>query len=204
MIDRPADNLISRLRRATRPVHSRLDSSPVAQSLLSPTVSKNNCAVFFSRLLPVYESLEQPLNRWVERLGLPLELQLSERVAWLHDDLRALDLPIPKRLDFEPPLLATPGDAWGALYVLEGSASGARVLEKRLGAPIGLSDGAGGRFLSRCAAWESQRWERFQSLLNEAPLSDKEARRAEFSATELMTRIAYLMDRQTTRHNQPA
>lgn len=87
------------------------------------------------------------------------------RARWLADDLVAL------RLDPLPPSasalsLDSEAAAAGALYVIEGSAMGARLLAADVAA-LGHLDGAGASFLCRHMG-EPGRWQRFVACLEDA------------------------------------
>jgi heme oxygenase len=61
------------------------------------------------------------------------------------------------------------GGVWGAVYVLEGSALGARVL-RRLVARLGMTPDFGARHLAHQTS-DAGAWKRFVGLLEDAPLS---------------------------------
>lgn len=66
-------------------------------------------------------------------------------VRWSREDLTYLGLGAVDRAEV-PPLTGV-GEAWGARYVLEGSALGGRVLLRRVAA-LGFGETAGGRYLA--------------------------------------------------------
>lgn len=169
--------LLSLLKESTRDQHARAES---LVRLMEPGVTRDAYRRHLEALHAVWAPLEPALH---ERLGPALPVEFAPRLGLLESDLRSLGValrPPPRGSTLAPLLtLAAPthqelgpapvptsdAAAWGALYVLEGSALGgqvlARHLERALGPslPLAFFRGAGadvgGRWRAFCRALET-------------------------------------------------
>ena len=138
---------LARLRAETRPQHDALER---VVDLLDPTLTLGR----YRRWLHVLHGFHAPMERAIgavpgwSALGLdPVE---RRRLAWLEADLTSLGearagafgecsaVPVPITLS----------GALGALYVLEGSTLGGRVIARHLEATLGLGPLRGARFFA--------------------------------------------------------
>lgn len=152
------------LRDATRREHDRVDGSPVMRELMAGRLPEGD-----------YEQMLRALHRLfgdVERQHAVFLHHASMR-GWAYasrEKLLALDLGIAPdatgRQDAEAPHHAAPTTAtaqgWGALYVIEGSTLGARLITAQL--RRGFPDGVALRYFSH-GADEPGHWPRFLRVL---------------------------------------
>lgn len=111
-------SLLAQLRRATAARHRRLDDG---LALGHATLTRERYAAFLEGSLRVLVLLEPALRKW------PRAYDPSPRIECLREDLRALggDVdPVPAHVHVP----ANAAAAFGAAYVVEGSALGGRVL----------------------------------------------------------------------------
>ena len=176
-----------RLRRATQMAHARLDARIGEHGLLSSRES-------YQAYLQATWTARQPLELALEASGASeVYTPWRERAvsAALSQDITDLSgrppIDAPRGRCSSAPLTAA--QALGVLYVLEGSALGARVLEKRALA-IGMTPTFGARHMARQTA-QPKAWSVFVDILDRAPLSAPDdlacvaAARAAFEAFEL-------------------
>lgn len=132
-VDSGAEGLLARLKRETRPQHTRAEQ---ALDLLRPTLTRAQYAALLAwqraRQAPLETALESVL-----RAALPatdwaaLDLPARRKTPLLDLDLRALGhAPHPDLLP--PAWLASEADAWGCAYVLEGATLGGQVVTRHL------------------------------------------------------------------------
>ena len=149
-----------RLRAATADVHAALEAE---LDLATRLRTRTDLAVVLARFHGFFHPLEQALDA---RLG-PLVMAGRHRVPALRADLETLGLgaaaiaalPV---CTAAPP--ASPGAAWGALYVVEGARLGGRVIARDL-ARRGIA--AGLQFWPDAAATPS--WPDFLRALEDVP-----------------------------------
>ncbi|MGC4117255.1 MAG: biliverdin-producing heme oxygenase [Myxococcales bacterium] len=150
--------VLERLRAATTVAHHRLEG---AVGLL-PEPTRGRYAWFLSRQYGFQRPLEARRQAFASRhpeLGVfatvPRHRALLEAdLAWLGID--AGRLPWCRSL----PVLESEARALGALYVVEGSALGARVLSRRIGEALGLNPRRGLAFLAGGGEDVGPRWRR--------------------------------------------
>lgn len=95
-------------------------------------------------------------------------LTLAERgkVDLLSADLAALRLsPLTAPCAMPADVVASPATALGAMYVLEGSTLGGRVIERHCAAPLGVSPAHGGAFYHGYGARTGALWQAFGAVL---------------------------------------
>ena len=112
------DDLVTALRRATAARHRRLDG---ALAIARAPLTRERYAAFLRGSLRVLQALEPALSRWPQAYGASL------RIECLRADLRSIGAAHdPAPADVKVP--ETVAEAFGAAYVVEGSALGGRVL----------------------------------------------------------------------------
>ena len=117
--DSPANKpLLEQLRACTGPRHRALDES---LDLRRRSITRARYVQLLNGSLRVLVALEPALSRWGDAYDGDI------RVPRLRDDLRVLG-ESPDAIGFEARLPVTPAEAFGAAYVVEGSALGGRVL----------------------------------------------------------------------------
>ncbi len=129
LVPHPFVPALAALRRSTRAQHDRIESVVDMEALADPQR--------YGRILQAFEAFLSP---WEERIvaAMPAPwhpwLRRRSRLAFLREDLRALQLTPQGRCDALPGL-PSPAAAWGSLYVIEGSALGGQVIARRRGQP---------------------------------------------------------------------
>ncbi|HRO59644.1 MAG TPA: biliverdin-producing heme oxygenase [Burkholderiaceae bacterium] len=117
----------------------------------------------FSCFLAVWE----PLVR--NALGPRWDAWITEgsRLPLLERDIAVLGVqPVALPAGLAPALrLRSPEAAWGALYVVEGSALGGQLIARQLFERFGITAKRGGAFLAGCGAKTGSRWREFRRLL---------------------------------------
>jgi heme oxygenase len=142
-------DLIRRIREATAGIHDRLERLPLAQALVTGTVTRAAYGRLLTQLLAVHQPLESGLAgrpEWAPVFG-PDQV----RAPALRRDLAALGTGAEERVGPTRRLVATL-DQWaaatpwrllGGLYVLEGSRQGSRFLVRALARGLGVPAAAG-------------------------------------------------------------
>ena len=121
-----AEPLTLRLRRETSDCHRRLDSHPRLTALASGTIAREDYADLLASFLGFYRPLERKLSDFEAYAG-------RNKTPLLERDLRAMN----RDPDTVPDCSALPeihglGSALGAIYVVEGSTLGGRIISRGL------------------------------------------------------------------------
>jgi heme oxygenase len=160
----------TRLQTATRRLHQDLDALMMEAGFLS-SISKY--ASYLAASYRARAAVEMRLDISGARQIYPVwpRRQIAHLIE---EDLTDLGASIPERLAVPaaPPL--SKGGVLGALYVLEGSAIGARLIGQRVAA-MGMGPEFGARHLAHQAT-EPKAWPAFLHVLESANLTDEEDR----------------------------
>ena len=144
------DELRHFLRAATRDEHARVDAV-FSQLDLSQREGYGAFLIAQARVLPPLEQAVAAAGLWPDA---------APRSAALAADLADLMMSMPAA---QPGVeFRNPAELWGALYVVEGSRLGGKVLARRVGAGFPM------RFLERDAA--GQVWVAFQAAMARSPM----------------------------------
>ena len=154
-------------------------------------------------LARVHGAFEQSFARfdWTQ---LGIDIEERKRMRWLAEDLTALAATI----EYPAPLTAAPEnlfEALGALYVLEGSTLGGRIVFEQATALSGITGWHGARFFYGHGQRTGRLWRDFLDVLNRSA----SARSAEADCIELGAVRAYaefvarLGKRAIPRHHRP-
>lgn len=138
---------------------------------------------FLSDLEPVLES--RALIEWLPDLP-----QRSRAAACLQD---LADLGATTRAGEPAPRLVRPGEAWGWLYVSEGSTLGAALLLQQARA-LGLSETFGARHLAPHPLGRAAAWREFQAALDAANASPAQTEQAIAGARAAFDRFGQLLN----------
>lgn len=164
-------SVLERLRLQTQDVHRSLEDLPIWEAAFSNLRA-------YSALLDGFLSLVRPADAAIAMtLGkfAPEGFSATVRSDWLESDRRAIVGPqatAQSLRSVEDDALI--GDlasgsrfaAAGALYVIEGSALGGRILSRRLQESLGIDPDNGGRYFFGHGADTAARWRRFLDWLD--------------------------------------
>lgn len=127
------------LAEATRALHVEVESRLELKSALHSKASyADMLAILFRWWSPAEASLDR--FEWPEAVEWPKR----RRAHVLEGDLRRLGHPIPA--PGPEPLVRSIDEAWGWLYVLEGSTLGGRIISRMLAAELAIGPNDGGAF----------------------------------------------------------
>jgi heme oxygenase (biliverdin-IX-beta and delta-forming) len=157
---------MARLRAETRPLHARTERHIAPAERLRDV---HAYARLLGSLYPIYGGIELRVASFAEwrLLRPPLDVVRRQRAHLLAADLRALGADaIPCEAEALPEIQRF-AQAFGALYVIEGSRLGGRILARQVSAAVGESADGAQRFLRGDeTAGAGQLWKEFCSALS--------------------------------------
>lgn len=163
-----------RLKQATHEQHQK------SEALLGPRLASIASYEDYAAILRMFYGYFEPLSHRIASLVTPAQLpDIAERrtAARILHDLAAIGFPAndPELCDELPALQSIP-QAVGALYVLEGSTLGGRMITKMLqkNPHVSLTPESLG-FFEGYGAETGNKWRGFQSLVNQFEGSDADA-----------------------------
>jgi heme oxygenase len=156
--------LLQRLRQETQVIHARVE----ARVALPDRVGS---AAGYRALLEAFYGLYSPCESAVEAFAPQLvpwlpDVLLRLRKSALERDLQVLGNISPQTLPLASVSpLQTVAQAFGCLYVLEGSTLGGQVISRHIGATLGFSPGNGCSFFSGDGADTGRMWTLFRKAV---------------------------------------
>ncbi|MGD0106963.1 MAG: biliverdin-producing heme oxygenase [Rhodopila sp.] len=158
---------LAQLRAGTQAAHSRIETAPALVRLVARDLTRGEYVFILQHLQALYTHLEPAVAAELETLPAAAALLDGSRPRRLAEDLAwfgASALPPPPL-----PVLAGPAAALGALYVIEGSGLGGRIIGRNVAECLGVAPGAGGSFFCGLDAESARvRWSRLSSILDES------------------------------------
>ncbi len=160
---------LARLRAGTRDAHARIETVPALARLLAEDLTQAEYVAVLAHMHGFLAALEPAVAAVLARPRPDAAALLDGgRLRALADDLDWFGAASQPLLDTLP-ALAGPDAALGALYVIEGSGLGGRVIARHLADSLGVAPGAGGSFYCGLSAAAARlRWQRFCALLDPA------------------------------------
>ena len=162
--------LPEKLKSDTAKLHLQLEENNWIRLLTSGKISiqeyKSILALFFGYFSP----LEQKLNQFEsEILAFLPDFQERRKSVALLSDLEALqknqNSTVSVSICSDLPHVTSLAEAFGCMYVIEGSTLGGRVISKHLNKALGLSAGTGLSFFSGYGDRTGERWSTFRKAL---------------------------------------
>jgi len=166
-----ATSRLARLRAGTRDAHDRIETIPALRRLLAADLTRDEYIAVLRHLHAFHACVEPAIAAELEACPDAAAMLDGARPRALARDLAwygASPLPAPPL----PPLDGI-ASALGALYVIEGSGLGGRVIARHLADSLGIADGTGGTFYCRQDADTARR--RWQALIALLERSDADA-----------------------------
>lgn len=156
--------LLTRLRAETRAEHDAIDAT---LDLTGDGMTRDGYRHILERFYGFYAPLEprlQAVGGWADR---GLDLDARQKAPLLDADLRSLGVDVPTALPRcdELPLLVTPADCFGCLYVMEGSTLGGQLISRHVRQAIGVTPETGGRFFNGYGERTGQMWQQFRAAV---------------------------------------
>lgn len=155
--------LIEKLRAGTRHTHGELEKQ------MMPLINGVTDAVSYAKLLHLfygyYRPLENGINKYLQDAVLA---DLGERRSseWILNDLRLLRQSADVDEDGNAPLITSRADALGALYVMEGSTLGGKVICKMIAGNLDETDHLALTFFNGYGEHTGLKWKGFLAVLD--------------------------------------
>lgn len=161
-----------RLRTETRDLHEKIERNPWFSRLMAPDLDRDQFRAIAARLYGHHAPAEAALLAGAALLPRQLALaQRMRRTRLLEADLRAMGLSdeaIASLPRHAAPSIERPEDAWGLLYVLEGSTLGGQLIARHVAALLGIDASSGASALVPHGAETGALWRGFREALTEA------------------------------------
>jgi heme oxygenase len=157
------------LQDATAPVHQRLHHHPGLAAVASGTISKEDYICLLMRLYGFHRPFDDRVCAAGSVFETGLDLDIRKRAVHIAQDLKTLGADetalasLPLCVDIQSP--RSPGELLGALYVVEGSTLGGRMLARALSSLFGQDAMDGRRFFYGYGERHGVMWRDFVTRL---------------------------------------
>lgn len=182
------------LRQETADLHQQLDGASVMSVLMAAQVRLEDYVAVLHRLLRCHEWVEGQIKGWqraqpASQCPYPHWLQpaLYQRGMHLRLDLQALQAGTPDpapALEDDEIVLSTPATVVGMVYVVAGSALGARVVERRVQASLGEAVAQATHFFRAGQAPEIPSWTTLRDCFDQALATPRDVQQAIWAARQ--------------------
>ncbi len=162
---------VARLRADTRDAHAQIETAPALVRLVAQDLTRQEYIIILQHLQALHAHLEPAIAGELETIPEAASMLDGSRPRRLAEDLTWFGAPAlaPPSL----PDLSGPAAALGALYVIEGSGLGGRVIGRHIAECLGVGPSTGGSFFCGLDAESArQRWSRLSAILDAADLDD--------------------------------
>jgi EAL domain-containing protein (putative c-di-GMP-specific phosphodiesterase class I)/heme oxygenase len=157
--------ILERLRSSTRAAHAAIETLPRLSRLLARDITVTDYVQTLRLLHAFHASIEPELARCLRGLSRAEALLDGKGIAALEADITWFGaIPLaPQQLQRPPTSVAS---ALGALYVIEGSNLGGRIIGRHVAKNLGVAPGTGGSFYCGLSAEDARRrWRQLQEVL---------------------------------------
>ena len=167
------DAFLVELRTRTAPSHKALEANPYSVALMAHETTLENYATYLKKLYGFVKPYE---DKVFGLLGSNLpDIEERRKTAWIESDLRALGynaeqiaaLPV-----YDYPNPTSVAQAFGAMYVLEGSTLGGSIIYKRLNHLIQVDKDHNGRYFTAYGDSSGLKWKEFIKVFAESTVAD--------------------------------
>lgn len=184
--------LIEKIRQATAEDHKRLEEQlfPFLQNIQSKQQYAQLLNAFYGYIFPVQEKI-------VEHIDPSVVPDINERrnASYISNDLQTLQLPLNTEICTNLPEIKDHASAIGALYVLEGSTLGGKIIAKTISGKLGSAEALD--FFSGYREETGPMWKKFTQYL-EHPKNNDMAETVVHSATQTFKCFGIWFEKQLT------
>ena len=170
--------LSDKIKDATKPAHLNLEKIVVQQ--LKSIKNNEDYAAFLTKFYTYFSQVEKAIAPYISEQLLP-DLKERRNSSFLKNDIEVLGNDVNSVNEVEVPVISNAVSALGALYVMEGSIMGGRIIIQmleKLGINTGLS------FFSGYGQDTGEKWGVFTKVMNETATSEEAQEQAVNTANE--------------------
>lgn len=164
--------LTEKIKAATQHYHQETEKILVGK--MKSMRSAGDYAHILQLFYGYFGGLELLIDQYINTQNLP-DHNERRKTAALATDLANLGSVLPqKAINTELPKINNALQAFGALYVIEGSTLGGKIISKMVQQHLGMNDGKGLSFFNGYGDETGKKWKSFQQILNEIAPSQTE------------------------------
>jgi heme oxygenase len=148
------------LKESTHPSHQALEKKMV--SMIRKIKSRQDYVRFLKLMYGYYSALERRVQEYVS----DLEIDKRRKAERLLEDISYFEASTDQDLCKELPPITSHAEALGAMYVMEGSTMGGKIIARMIEGQAGLNGPSGFSFFNGYGEDTGRMWEEFKVFLN--------------------------------------
>ncbi len=156
--------LAEKLKQNTLTNHQQLEKLLVGR--MKAIRSKEDYINLLQLFYSYFGGLEQQIDQFMNADELPDYRQRRKSSALVNDITALGGVPAQKATGENLPAIQSIIQAYGAMYVIEGSTLGGKIISKMMAQQLGITDGKGLSFFSGYGADTETMWDTFKHMLN--------------------------------------
>ncbi|MFD0748714.1 biliverdin-producing heme oxygenase [Mucilaginibacter calamicampi] len=161
--------LTEKIKTATLQYHQETEKILIGK--MKSMRSLNDYSAILKLFYGYFGGLEQRVDQYIDANNLS-DYAGRRKTAALATDIEALGETLPRKAEGgELPTIENELQAFGALYVIEGSTLGGKIISKMVQQHLGITDGKGLSFFDGYGDDTGKKWSAFQQALNNIGMS---------------------------------
>jgi len=161
-----------KIKEATLQYHQQTEKILVGK--MKSMRSKQDYVDLLAAFYGYFGGLEQQIERYINASNLA-DYNDRRKTAAIADDIKALGGDIPqKATGAQLPEIDNYLQAFGALYVIEGSTLGGKIISKMIQQHLQIDNGAGLSFFNSYGKQTEQMWNSFKEILNDVAMTPED------------------------------
>jgi heme oxygenase len=136
-----------------------------------------------------FGGLEEQIDQYINEAEMP-DYQQRRKSAALAKDIKDLGgIPVEKANGYALPAIQNTAQAYAAMYVIEGSTLGGKIISKMMAQQLRITDGSGLSFFSGYGDDTESMWDKFKQVLNSQAKSVHEENEIINTANQTFTKF---------------
>jgi heme oxygenase len=152
--------LNEQLKESTHPSHQELEKKMV--SIIRKIQTRQDYVKFLKLMYGYYSALEKRIQEYVSEM----EIGKRRKAERLLEDISYFEATAIPDLCKELPPIQSHAEALGAMYVMEGSTMGGKIIAKMIAGQAGIDGPSGFSFFNGYGEDTGKMWEEFKAFLN--------------------------------------
>lgn len=158
--------ILEKIKEQTTQNHILLESCSLLKPLSDGSLTKEHYVKLLAKFYGYFLPIENKLNQFVEFKSYLPDFSSRRKVSWLKEDIdKLITDKLEPEICKETPEINSLSQAFGCLYVLEGSTLGGKVIAKTLFEKFGLDSSNGAAFFNGYGTETGSKWKLFKEAL---------------------------------------
>ena len=158
--------VLQKLREETSDLHNQMENTPLLNHFREKTISDESYSLILKKFFSFFSNLETELNSFSEIENFLPDYHERRKSNLILTDLKALNQAPLNITEKIIPDISSAGEAFGCLYVMEGSTLGGKIISSVIMEKLKIGAETGGSFFYGYGPETGIKWKNFCSALN--------------------------------------